>query len=112
MVRPARFEITEDTQAGAVILSVVGELDLNTAPELAHRVEDKLAENPTTLTLDLLDLTFMDSSGLRLLIELDRRADQDAWKLTLIPSKHESARTVLRLTGADAALPFEDAAPQ
>jgi anti-anti-sigma factor len=58
------------------------------------------------LTLDLSNLTFMDSSGLRLLIELNARAGQDGWTLALLPSRHESTNMVLRLTGADTALPF------
>jgi anti-sigma B factor antagonist len=110
MVRPTRFEITEQAREGNQILSIIGELDLSTAPALAERVEEKLGGSPRTLTIDLSDLTFMDSSGLRLLIELNQRANREAWKLALIPSKHDSAKTVLRLTGADAALPFEDPA--
>ena len=111
MVRPARFEITEETRRETLILSIAGELDLSTAPELARRVEDRLDESLTTVTLNLRNLTFMDSSGLRLLIELNQQASQGAWKLTLIPSEHESAKTVLRLTGADVGLPFEDSSP-
>lgn len=108
MVRPTRFEINEQTQGTALLLSIVGELDLSTITELQQRLEAQLSENLTTLTLDLSDLTFMDSSGLRLLIDLDQRAQQESWKLTLIPSKHEAAKTVLRVTGADAALPFAE----
>jgi anti-sigma B factor antagonist len=111
MVRPTRFEITEQARGETLVLSITGELDLSTVPQLARRVEEKLAGKLTTLTLDLAELTFMDSSGLRLLIELDRRARQESWTLTLIPSKHESANTVLRLTGANTALPFEASAP-
>jgi anti-sigma B factor antagonist len=107
-MRPAKFGITEEIRGETLLLSLVGELDLSTVPELARRVEDRLAESPTRITLNLEDLTFMDSSGLRLLIELNRKSAQEEWKLTLIPSKHESARMVLRLTGADAALPFEN----
>jgi anti-anti-sigma factor len=112
MIRPTRFEITEETQRATLILAIAGELDVSTAPGLAQRIEDKLAENLTTLILDLSDLTFMDSSGLRLLIELNQRAEQGTWTLTLKPSKHESAKTVLRLTGADVALPFDETPPQ
>jgi anti-sigma B factor antagonist len=108
MVRPAPFEITERTRGVVTTLSVAGELDLGSAPLLGQRVEDKLSEHPTTLTLDLSGLTFMDSSGLRLLIELTERARRETWKLTLIPSRHEAAKTVLQVTGADVALPFED----
>jgi anti-sigma B factor antagonist len=107
MVRPTRFEIAEGAEGEARIIWVAGELDLSTVPALTHRVDSQVGENLTTLTLDLSDLTFMDSSGLRLLIELDQRAQRETWKLVLIPSKHESANTVLRVTGADRALPFE-----
>ncbi len=106
-MRPTKFGIAEELRGEVLVLSIAGELDLSTVPELARRVEAGLLRSPTTLTLDLGELTFMDSSGLRLLIELNRRSSQATWKLTLIPSKHESTRMVLRLTGADAALPFE-----
>jgi anti-anti-sigma factor len=104
MVRPSKFEISEDTVGGTRVLAVSGELDLSTAPGLAEKVVPGAAGD---LTIDLSELTFMDSSGLRLLIELDQRARQEGTKLTLIHSRHEAAKTVLRLTGADEALPFE-----
>ncbi len=107
MVRPTTFEITEQTNGETRVLSVVGELDLGTVATLARRVDAKLAEKLAVLKLDLKDLTFMDSSGLRLLIELHNRSRREAWKLTLVRSKHERANAVLSLTGADAALPFE-----
>jgi anti-sigma B factor antagonist len=107
MVRPTTFEITEQTKGETRVLSVIGELDLGTITALARQVDAKLSEQPTALMLDLTELTFMDSSGLRLLIELNDRSRREAWKLTLIRSKHERANAVLRLTGADSALPFE-----
>jgi len=92
-------------------LRIKGELDLGTVPVLARHLDEQLGNKPTTLTLDLSALTFMDSSGLRLLIELNERAAHEAWDLTLIPSRHESANAVLRMTGADAALPFSAEPP-
>jgi anti-sigma B factor antagonist len=109
MVRPTRFEIAERAQGENPILAVTGELDLSTVPVLQQRIDGHLGDELTTLTLDLSELTFMDSSGLRLLIELDKRARRESWKLTLVPSRHEAAKTVLRVTGADTALPFEQA---
>ncbi len=108
MVRAGRFEIVEHKRGDTVTLAVAGELDLETAPKLADRVAGKLADQLATLTLDLSELTFMDSSGLRTLIELDRRAAEAPWSLTLRAPKRAAARTVLHLTGADAALPFEE----
>jgi len=108
MVRAVKFEISEQKQGDALTLAVAGELDLETAPKLADRVGGKSSDGVAALTLDLTELTFMDSSGLRLLIELDRQAAAAPWSLMLRAPKHESARTVLRLTGADRALPFEE----
>jgi anti-sigma B factor antagonist len=106
MVRPTRVEIREQSEGENLTLSVDGELDLSTVPLLEQHI-DAIGQSPTTLTLDLGGLTFMDSSGLRLLIELNERAKSEAWKLSLLPSRHESANLVLRITGADAPLPFE-----
>jgi anti-anti-sigma factor len=107
MTEQSRFAISEQVQGARVRLTISGELDLSTVGVLARHLDERLRESPDTLTLDMSDLTFMDSSGLRQLIELDERATRDAWTLTLIPSRHSAAATVLRLTGADRALPFE-----
>ncbi len=105
------FEVREEGDGATRLLRISGELDLSTVPVLARHVDERLADKPTTLTLDLSALTFMDSSGLRLLIELNERARTEPWELALIPSQHESANAVLRMTGADAALPFGAAVP-
>jgi anti-anti-sigma factor len=52
----------------------------------------------------------MDSSGLRLLIEFYDRSRAEGWKLNLVCPEHEAAAVVIRVTGADKALPFEKAA--
>jgi anti-anti-sigma factor len=108
MVRPTEFKIAQRATDTGVTLKIAGELDLSTGPVLSESVE-RLGDDLQALTLDLRDLAFMDSTGLRLLIELDRRAKGEGWKLILIRPERETAATVLRATGADAALPFEDA---
>jgi anti-anti-sigma factor len=110
MVQPRRFAITAQTRGESQVLLLAGELDLSTVGELSDRLSSELDGQPSALTLDLSELTFMDSTGLRLLIELDLRASKEEWTLILIPSQHESTTTILRLTGADEALPFEDPA--
>jgi anti-sigma B factor antagonist len=111
MVRQARIAISEEVRGANLLLSIDGELDISTVPLLEAQIE-AAHESPTPLTLDLSGLTFMDSSGLRLLIELSERARREAWKLSLVPSRHESANIVLRITGADSALPFSERAPE
>ena len=79
---------------------------MSTVQALSEHVDEHLGNGVTELTLDLDDIAFMDSSGLRLLIELHDRSREQAWRLTLTPPRHESAALVLRATGADTALPF------
>lgn len=108
MVRPTEFKIRHRAAGTSVTLAVTGELDLSTGPVLAESVE-RLRREVTTLTLDLSDLTFMDSTGLRLLIEFDQQSRGEGWRLVLIRPERATAAAVLKATGADSALPFEDA---
>lgn len=108
MVRPTEFKIAHRATEAGVTLRIMGELDLSTGPVLRESIE-LLRRDLTALTLDLSDLVFMDSTGLRLLIELDQRANREGWQLVLIRPKQETAAAVLTATGADSALPFEDA---
>ena len=57
-----RLDLTDDVD-GALVL--VGEIDSYTAPALAER----LANEPKVLVVDLAGVTFIDSSGLRILVE-------------------------------------------
>jgi len=108
MVRPIRVEVREQTDGEHQILAVEGELDLGSIPVLAQHIDGQIGGVRRALTVDLSEVTFMDSSGLRLLIELNDRAQREKWKLSLVAPRHESANLVLRMTGADSALPFED----
>jgi anti-anti-sigma factor len=109
MVRPTKFEITRRATGSTLDVAVTGELDLRTVQTLSQYLDDALGERITALTLDLRELAFMDSSGLRFLIELNDRAREQAWELRLIAPEDEAAALVLRVTGAKAALPFQDA---
>lgn len=88
-------------------VTVTGELDLGTLDPLSACVAEQLDGGALDVTLDLGALSFMDSSGLRLLIELYDRARGEGWTLHLIAPRDRAAALVLRATGADVALPFE-----
>lgn len=106
MARPPKFEITDGRSGPAVTVSVTGELDVSTVQTLAEHVDGHLSAGVSDVTLDLGDIAFLDSTGLKLLIELNNRSLHHAWRLTLIPPRHEEAALVLRATGADVNLPF------
>jgi anti-anti-sigma factor len=106
MVRPGKFEIEQEGEGEGVTLSLTGELDMRTATELSERFARCLADGARVLTVDLRRVAFMDSSGLRLLIELHDRSREDGWRLRLVPPKAQAAALVIRVSGADKALPF------
>jgi stage II sporulation protein AA (anti-sigma F factor antagonist) len=107
MVRPSNFEIREQATEPTLELSVTGELDMNTVELLAKRLERYLAEGARAVRLDLAALGFMDSSGLRLLIDLYDRSRREGWELKIVRPRSDAAAMVLQATGADTALPFE-----
>ncbi len=87
---------------------IAGELDMNTAQTISQHLDEHLVGGVTDVTLDLREISFMDSSGLRLLIELNDRCQQQSRRLKLISPTDETAVLVLRATGADTALPFDN----
>jgi anti-sigma B factor antagonist len=58
-----------DRRNGAVVVHLVGELDLYNAPEVRAALLELCAENPERLVVDLADVDFVDSTALGVLIE-------------------------------------------
>jgi anti-sigma B factor antagonist len=69
---------------GSTVLSLAGELDLSQVPAAEQTLRSVERSRPSTLILDLTGLTFIDSSGLRLVLEADQRARRDGRRLVLI----------------------------
>lgn len=72
----ARLELSVDVD-GALVLG--GEIDSYTAPELAER----LADDPAIDVIDLAAVTFIDSSGLRVLVQAHQARAEAGETLTL-----------------------------
>ncbi|GII93327.1 STAS domain-containing protein [Sinosporangium siamense] len=85
---------------GAVVVAVEGELDLYTAPVLRDEVRDAISQDGPRLVFDLASLSFMDSSGLSVLIEAWRLATGDGGGVCLAAPQSPVAR-ILHTTGLD-----------
>ncbi len=104
---PFEMESAIDGETGTLRLS--GELDIATVPRVEEAVERLRAGGADQLMLDLQGLDFVDSSGLRMCIVLQQRADAEGWSLRM-RRPGEQALAVFRLSGVEATLPFvEDA---
>ncbi len=71
-----------------------GELDLATAPELAGWLED-LRRECADVVLDLGDVTFVDSAGLRVLLEARVEARRTQTGLRVVNATHPVQRAVV-----------------
>lgn len=75
------YEVAQD--GGRVVVSMRGELDLAAAPALQRELLALVARPVATLTLDLRELTFLDSSGLGALYRTRQAAEAHGIPLQL-----------------------------
>jgi anti-anti-sigma factor len=75
-----------DTQAGDgfVTLALHGELDISSAPQVEQALSELEATNPPVLVIDLRNLEFMDSTGLRTVVSADARARDQGRRLAVV----------------------------
>ena len=109
------FAVEVQRRKHVTIVQPRGELDLATVETLRSTLDAAIVEalsaaldgmeNRARLVLDLRGLTFIDSTGLHLLIALDQRAQRDGFQLTLLAPAAPIDRAI-QLCGLDEMLPF------
>ncbi|MDQ3722110.1 MAG: STAS domain-containing protein [Actinomycetota bacterium] len=85
-----------------------GELDIATTPQLEQAVTKATSEAVSELVLDLRELTFMDSTGLRALAQARVKAEQAGTTLSIWRGPRQIER-VLEISGLGPLLPLADA---
>jgi anti-sigma B factor antagonist len=89
------------------IVSVSGEVDLETASQLGDHALDALRDVSPHVLLDLTGVTFMDSTGLKVLLSIQRRADLAGGSFA-IAGASRSVRKILSVTGLDQTFTIHD----
>jgi len=84
--------------AATWIVTIAGELDLATAPELEAVFEALDTSASDRVLVDLAEVSFLDSSGIRALARAKRRLDGIGASL-LIDAMSDAARQVLEISG-------------
>jgi anti-anti-sigma factor len=93
-----RCDIVRNGQAAWV--QPFGELDLDTVHRVETALEELRGDGCAEVVLDLRGLTFMDSTGLRLVIRWDTAAREDGFRFAIVPGQ-EVVQRVFRLTGME-----------
>ena len=101
------FEVEIERSDQAATLLVRGEIDIDSVSRLELARDSALEHGPEELVIDLRSVSFVDSTGLRLLLETHTLALGGNWNLTLLkPDEH--VMRVFEVTGAERHLPFAD----
>lgn len=107
----ATFGVRSESADDLRTVSVMGELDQGTAPELRGVLAEAVGEAPASVLVDLSDCNFIDSTGLSLLVEAKRRlTDEDRRFGVCCPDA--DVRRLLELTGIDRAVGLFDTREQ
>jgi anti-anti-sigma factor len=100
------FQMTEELRGETVVLALVGELDLATVGAVERRLAE-LHRARRAVVLDLDRLTFLDSTGIRLVLSTAEDAQRDAWSFAMTHGS-EQVRRVLTAAGVAERLPYAD----
>ncbi|WP_042800343.1 STAS domain-containing protein [Streptomyces sp. C] len=92
------FAVDIARHSGGTVVSVAGDLDLETCARLTEAMDALTPDRGETVTLDLMAVTFMGTEALHLLLGLRARARAERWALHLSGVPY-LGRRVLELTG-------------
>jgi anti-anti-sigma factor len=108
-----RFQARSVHYGATTFLMLAGEFDIACEDQFEAEFSAACWERPECLVLDLSELSFVDSSGLRSLLLAQQRAAEEGFRLAVLPSHTKAVRQVLRISGLDRLLPLleEDPAP-
>jgi len=106
---PARepFRCELEPERERVRIRPIGEIDMATAPAVETHLTELTAAGFKQVTLDLRAVCFLDSSGLRMILEWDARSRADGFAFSLVAGP-PTVQRLFDLTGTTARLPFID----
>jgi anti-sigma B factor antagonist len=99
-------ELTElETVHDVPVLRVTGDVDLSTAAQLRAASDDLLARRAGLIVIDLSEVSFLDSAGLKVLDEVQQQALDSNGRIALVCSQRRLLR-LLEITGLDERFPI------
>ena len=97
--------VRSEREGDALIIELIGELDLDGAPQLEEALREAEASDATSIVVDLGRLDFIDSTGLRLLVMAAERAEHGRFSMLRGPKQ---VHRVFEITDLVDRLPFAD----
>lgn len=107
MIKLGQLDVRSCRDGDVHTVALTGEMDLANAAEVERELVRAESTDAARIVVDLTGLTFLDSTGIRLLITAHARSNEDGRRLLLIRPPARVFR-VLCIAGVDQLLPFAD----
>jgi anti-anti-sigma factor len=103
---PGNFDVAVHRQHNALVVAPRGEIDLATVDRVKDAVE-RARQPGDALVVDLREVAFIDTTGLRYVLELADRSSSGEFDLRLVRGPRPVQR-VFEVSGVETRLPFVD----
>ena len=106
MIDPTAF-VTASAEGDHVSISIAGEIDLSNADEVEEQITSAIPNRCTSASVDLTDVTYVDSVGMRLFFNLVAQLRTAQIELKMIAPPSSPARRIVDISGLNAVVPVE-----
>ena len=106
MAAPGNFDVSTSRAEGALVVAPEGEIDLATV-DLVREAVERESQTGDDIVVDLREVGFMDTSGLRYLLELNDRASREGFAVRIVRGPRAVHR-VFEVSGLEPRLTFVD----
>lgn len=87
-----RLQIEVERDRDTMVIKLHGELDLASAPAFAAELEETRTQDQSVIVIDLTQLEFMDSTGLRSILVAHDHCGEHGQRFAIIPGGRQVAR--------------------
>jgi anti-sigma B factor antagonist len=101
------MQIATTRDSDRYVITVSGEVDLASSPELDIAIIAAIESGTSSVAIDLTDVSFMDSSGLGVIVRGLKRCREADKDLDLVIT-NERVLKVFGITGLDQVIPIHD----
>jgi anti-anti-sigma factor len=109
LATPYRCEVFPERDR--VRIAPVGELDIATAPQLEDTIRGLVESGFDQVVLDLANVEFLDSTGLRVILRWHASAEGDRRRFQVWPGP-PAVQKIFSLTGTDQLVGLESGSPR
>lgn len=90
-----------------VLATVAGEIDLSNAQDIEAWLVSEITNHTTAVALDLTDVTYLDSAGLRIVVSLTTRLRRSQTDFRIVAPPRSAARFAVEISGLATLCPLD-----